>query len=554
MFAILGIPVRLLNICSFWWRIPSAGRPCRRWRASEQPNIAWKRWWIQLLNCIANCAPDWISLPRYRRIASPSNSQMSTVARAPIVARLVKGTRWAPCAIFCADVVAMEAAFLLGYCVRLLLASWFTAEIRLEQFLGVAAGILLLPAINYQIGLYPGYLLGPVERLRRRVLATLAVFGGLVAWDNIVARGVLSRGVLLATFLFALVLPPLAESAVRALLVKRARWGMPVVVLGAGETGRALARTLLHQPQLGLNPVALLGNHPAAWGHTIEHVPVVGPLGLAPDFEQRVEAAIVALADIAKEDAGTVLQDLNFPRVIVIPDLAGVASLWVTARDLGGSLGFEIKKNLMIRRNHALKTIMDRAIALPLFLASLPVIALAAVWIKAASRGPAFYGQVREGFGGEWLTVWKLRTMHVDGDSLLEDWFRNHPEDRAHWTLHFKLRRDPRILPAIGTLLRRTSLDELPQLWSVLKGEMSLVGPRPLPGYHLEQFSREFRTLRTGVLPGLTGLWQVSARSDGDLKVQEALDTYYIRNWSPWLDLYIVARTVAAVICGRGAY
>ena len=479
---------------------------------------------------------------------------MSTAARAPIVTRYAKGTRWAPWAIFGADVVALEASFVLGYSVRLLLASWFTAEIGVGQFLGVTAAILLLPAINYQIGLYPGYLLGPVERLRRRVLATLAVFGGLVAWDSIVARGVLSRGVLLATFLFALVLPPLAESAIRALLVKRQRWGIPVIVLGAGETGRALVRTLVNQPQLGLNPIAFLDNHPVLWNQTVEDVPVLGPLGLAQDFEQRADAAIVALADIAEEDAATLLQELNILRLNENPHLAGVASMWVTARDLGGSLGFEIKKNLMVRRNHALKMVMDRLIAFPLFVASLPVLALAAAWIKLTSRGPAFYRQVRQGLGGERLTVWKLRTMHVNGDSLLEDWFRLHPEDQAHWNLHFKLQRDPRILPAIGRLLRRTSLDELPQLWSVLKGEMSLVGPRPLPGYHLEQFSREFRTLRTRVLPGLTGLWQVSARSDGDLKVQEALDTYYIRNWSPWLDLYIVARTVAAVICGRGAY
>src|SRR5947209_17101265 len=111
---------------------------------------------------------------------------MSTAAPPRLALRSVPAAHWAPWAIFCADVVALEAAFLLGYAVRLLLASWFTAEIRMEQFLGVAAGILLLPAVNYQIGLYPGYLLGPVERLRRRILATLAVFGGLVAWDSIV--------------------------------------------------------------------------------------------------------------------------------------------------------------------------------------------------------------------------------------------------------------------------------------------------------------------------------------------------------------------------------
>jgi lipopolysaccharide/colanic/teichoic acid biosynthesis glycosyltransferase len=180
--------------------------------------------------------------------------------------------------------------------------------------------------------------------------------------------------------------------------------------------------------------------------------------------------------------------------------------------------------------------------------------ALAALWIYASSRGGVFYRQMREGMDGRRIAVWKLRTMHLDGDRLLEEWLEEHPEDREQWRRYFKLRHDPRVLPVIGPLLRRTSLDELPQLWSVLRGEMSLVGPRPLPDYHLRQFPDEFRKLRTRVLPGLTGLWQISARSDGDVSVQEALDTYYIRNWSPWLDLYILARTVTAVLLARGAY
>ena len=479
---------------------------------------------------------------------------MSTAARAPLVVKLANGACWAPLAVFLADVAALQISLLLGYAARLLLASWFTADIGVEQILGVAAAILLLPVIHYQIGLYPGYLLGPVERLRRRVLATLAVFGGLVAWDNIVARGVLSRGVLLGTLVFALVLPHLAETWIRRTLIKRNSWGIPVVLLGAGRSGSALARTLLSEPQLGLKPVAFLDDRPDSWNRVVENVPVIGPLGLASDLEPRAEAAIISMADVGKDATSTLLQELEFPRLIVIPDLAGSASLWVTARDLGGSLGFEIKKNLMLRRNLMLKMAMDRAIALPLFLVSLPVMALAGVWIKLSSRGPAFFRQMREGFGGQRLAVWKLRTMRVDADAQLEEWFKAHPEDRAHWKLHFKLKSDPRVLPVIGRLLRRTSLDELPQLWSVLKGDMSLVGPRPLPDYHLEQFPREFRALRTRVLPGLTGLWQVSARSDGDVKVQEALDTYYIRNWSPWLDLYIVARTVVAVLRARGAY
>jgi len=454
--------------------------------------------------------------------------------------------------IFAADVAALEVSFGMGLATRRLLSSIFTLGIGLEQYIGVAAAMLLLPLVNFQLHLYPGYLLAPVERLRRRTLATLAVFGGLTAWDSLVARGVLSRGVLLATLFYALILPPLAELAARTFLIRRKLWGMPVVLLGAGAAGRVLARTLQNESAHGLHPIAFLDNR-APWNTDIEGVPVAGPLSYAHEFENRASAAIVCLADLSKTDISTLLHDLNFPRVIVLPDLAGAASLWVSARHLGGSMGFEIKKNLLLRRNHVLKRFMDQAIALPLFLLSLPILAIAALWIKIASRGPVFYRQIREGFGGRRIAVWKLRTMHMDGDRILEQWFEEHPQDRDHWKRFFKLHRDPRVLPVIGPLLRRTSLDELPQLWSILRGEMSLVGPRPLPDYHLDEFAPEFRSFRTRVLPGLTGLWQVSTRDQTDAATIEAMDSFYIRNWSPWLDLYIIVRTVTAVLLARGA-
>jgi len=156
---------------------------------------------------------------------------------------------------------------------------------------------------------------------------------------------------------------------------------------------------------------------------------------------------------------------------------------------------------------------MDFTLAVVFGIVALPVLVVAALWIKIVSRGPALYYPIRVGEAGRPIRVWKLRTMRSDAENLLSGHLLQFPEAREEWQRYFKLKKDPRILPGIGHLLRRTSLDELPQLWNIHRGEMSLVGPRPFPEYHLRQFQPNSAAYAPRSPPGLTGLWQVSARA-----------------------------------------
>jgi Undecaprenyl-phosphate galactose phosphotransferase WbaP len=415
---------------------------------------------------------------------------------------------------------------------------------------------LLFVAAYAVLGLYPGVGLSPVEELRRLVLgATMVCLAGS-AFNFLSRDTTFSRGVLLTGWALSATLVPLARSLLKLACASRPWWGVPVLILGAGEAGRRIVASLAAQPELGLKPVAMLDDDWDAEGYA--GVPFAGPLAAAPELGRRlgVSHVLLAMPGLQREQLLRVLERMGaaFSHVIVIPDLFGMASLWVSPRDLGGELGLEVRQNLLIPMNRWLKRALDLLVSALVVLASAPLVALAAVWVKLADPGPAFFRQERGGEGDRTIGVWKLRTMFQDSEATFRRYLEAHPAARLEWQRFYKLKNDPRLLPCIGSLLRQTSLDEIPQLWNVIKGEMSLVGPRPFPSYHLEQFDGEFRKLRARVLPGVTGLWQVSARSNGDLQVQQALDTYYIRNWSLWLDLHILARTVRAVLFRQGAY
>jgi lipopolysaccharide/colanic/teichoic acid biosynthesis glycosyltransferase len=189
------------------------------------------------------------------------------------------------------------------------------------------------------------------------------------------------------------------------------------------------------------------------------------------------------------------------------------------------------------------KRTVDVALGVTMGVLALPLIVLAAAAIKCVSRGPILYGQVRLGQHGKPFRMWKFRTMVEDAEHRLEEYLLENPELNEQWNTNFKLKNDPRVIPWIGNILRTSCLDELPQLWNVLSGEMSFVGPRPLPQYHWEQFEEEFRLLRGVMPPGITGQWQVCSPTQSDPELFRKWDAYYVYNWSLWLDLKILSRT-----------
>ena len=198
-----------------------------------------------------------------------------------------------------------------------------------------------------------------------------------------------------------------------------------------------------------------------------------------------------------------------------------------------------------------IKDLLDRggaAVALFLFF---PVFLIAAVLVKK-DGGPAFYGHTRIGKGGQPFKCWKFRSMVMNGDEVLQDYLEQNPEARKEWETDFKLRNDPRVTK-IGEFLRKTSLDELPQFWNVLRGEMSLVGPRPVVEAEKTYYGDVWEDYLS-VKPGVTGLWQVSGRNDTGYEQRVALDRQYIREWSLWKDIVIMFKTVYVVIARDGAY
>lgn len=450
------------------------------------------------------------------------------------------------------DGIALSMAAIISVYVRL----WFNGHYLPSLYIQLwpLAGLFLLA--YSAAGLYPAVGMSPVEELRRIVLTTTLTYLALGAAIFLFREGeTYSRGVFLLAWMFSLGSVQIGRWLVRTYCAHFKWWGYPVLILGAGKTGEMVVQTLRRQPGFGLKPVAVLDDNPEKRGE-MHGVPILGPISVAPLLAQQREIsyAIVAMPGVRRDHLLKILERYGntFPHLLMIPDLFGFASLWVDSKDMGGILGLEVRQQLLLPGPRWTKTLLDVSATLTLGTLLLPLILAIAIVVSIDSPGPIFYGQYRLGQGAHPFKAWKFRSMVMNADEVLSDYLDNHPEQRAIWERDHKLKDDPRVT-RVGRFLRRTSLDELPQLWNVLRGEMSLVGPRPIVDKEIWRYAEKFE-LYTRVLPGITGLWQVSGRNDVSYDERVNLDAYYVRNWSVWLDIHILLRTLWVVLIGDGAY
>ena len=338
-------------------------------------------------------------------------------------------------------------------------------------------------------------------------------------------------------------------------------YGRPMVVIGNGPPARRAIRELLAHPGLGYVPVGVFSTEyaePAERAY-FGGVPVIGRAEEAPDYQfpYPVRTAMIVVGDGWHDERNHQLAERlasKFPTVQIFSSITSKGNWLSRARPLGPYLVIETCHGRFSTGAYLIKRFVDICVSLPILILASPFVALAGIAIKIADPGPIFFSQTREGRHGKPIKIYKLRSMVVGAEAKLAAYLAENEIARFEYERTMKLRHDPRIIPKVGQFVRKSSLDEIPQLWSILKGDMSLVGPRVMPTREVDLYSVEGQKLRREVSPGLTGFWQVEHRSDSDFMIRETADSFYVSNWSIWLDIWIILRTFKVVLTGSGAF
>jgi len=451
-----------------------------------------------------------------------------------------------------ADAAVVGVAVLLAFIVQGLL--------RADHQLGVRRPHLILATVTFpawpvMFSLNKLYLARAVERpteeFRRICAATAAAVGVMLAVSFALQFKTLSRLWMLLLVSFVIVGMTIERAVARRIFNRLRRNGdicRPVVIVGTDADAIALMHAAQRAPHLGYKVVGFIGP---------DDIGVrggVAVLGDISDTEKVLEATgatgvLISLSSVDSEVVNRLTRDLTDAgyHVALSSGLRDIDIVRFRAQDLDGRTLIYIEQVERGGWRAVAKRVFDITIAVVALIVTLPITIVAAIAIKRSSPGPIIFRQTRVGKNGEHFEVLKFRTMVVDAEERLPELMAHNEADGPL----FKMKRDPRVT-RVGAILRKLSIDEIPQFWNVLRGEMSVVGPRPALPSEVEKWSEDLHD-RLRVLPGITGMWQVSGRSDTTFDEYKRLDLYYVDNWSLAHDVRIVLKTFAAVLAQRGA-
>jgi len=405
--------------------------------------------------------------------------------------------------------------------------------------------------------LYPGVSLAPAEELKRFSIASLLVHGGIILSRYIERESLDSiTAALVVSFVFSTAILLTTRNLTYRMLIKTRLVGIPAVIYGSGSSGKLIVDCLFGRGRTGYVPVLILDDEQNGIDE-YHGVPIIHDTSIGPEIVARykIKMAMVAMPDIDEQKQKIILNNSAsaFRYNVFIPTYSDIVNVWASVRDFGGILGLATSNRLKMPWNLVIKRFFDIVVVIIGGLILLPFLLLIALLIKISSPGPILFKQVRPGKNGKHFTFYKFRSMVIDAEERLKALLESDPQIKDEWEKNRKLHKDPR-LTTVGRFIRRTSIDEFPQLINILKGDMSFVGPRPvIDDSEMEMYGESFAN-SFSIRPGLTGMWQVSGRSDTEYKERIAYDTYYIQSWSIWLDLWIFFKTFGAVIAGKGAY
>lgn len=460
---------------------------------------------------------------------------------------------------FLVDILVIMLCLCLGFFIVNLISSH---DIEFRSFVNYVVFVPAMMLIFSMMGLYPGIMISPAEEVRKYATGTFFSFALIIFsvffshskdWDFIHAvvsytqDGPLFFSFLIA-FIFSLFLLPGFRELTRKIVAKRKWYGVPAVIYTNNMAAAAVIDKLNKKRYLGYFPCAIIDSKMKEDNYN--GIPVFSNENT--EILQIIHSYNVKNAVICdyKGDISEIMN--NYRYTISVTKSQNSFTSTQHIKDIDGIIGFASTHNLTFKTNLIIKRLID--IGLILFFSPIlvPVFLVLMILTKITSKGPVFYGHKRIGKNGKEFKCWKFRSMNIKSQEMLEEILATDSVRAKEWEAERKFKDDPRVTK-FGKILRKTSLDELPQLINVLAGQMSFVGPRPVTAPEMEKYGA-YKDYVLSVSPGLSGMWQISGRSETSYEERIYYDTYYIQNWSVWLDIWILIKTVGVVLIGKGAY